>query len=74
MVVGSFGLKSNAEGMQSLLKQGGYDAQIVFNPQNNMYRVISGTYDNKGEAVQSRDAIRGSKFNKNSDSWLLFKK
>lgn len=74
VVVGSFGLKSNAEGMQSLLKQGGYDAQIVFNPQNNMYRVISGTYDNKGEAVQSRDAIRGSKFNKNSDSWLLFKK
>ena len=46
----------------------------MFNPQNNMYRVISGTYDNKSEAVQSRDAIRGSKFNKNSDSWLLFKK
>ena len=74
VVVGSFSLRSNAEGLQSLLKNGGYDAQIVFNPQNSMYRVISGTYDTKSQAVQSRDAIRGSKFNKNSDSWLLYKK
>ena len=36
VVVGSFGLKSNAEGMQSLLKQGGYDAQVVYNSQANM--------------------------------------
>lgn len=74
VVAGSFGLKSNAEGFQSLLKQGGYDAQIVFNSSNNMYRVVSGTYDEKNQAVQSRDAIRGSKFNKNSDAWLLYKK
>jgi cell division protein FtsN len=74
VVVGSFGLKSNAEGMQSLLKQGGYDAQVVYNSQANMYRVVSGTYDDKSQAVQSRDAIRGSKFNKNSDAWLLYKK
>ena len=74
VVVGSFGLKANAEGFQSLLKQGGYDAQVVFNASNNMYRVISGTYDDKSQAVQSRDAIRGSKFNKNSDAWLLYKK
>lgn len=74
VVVGSFGLKANAEGFQSLLKQGGYDAQVVFNASNNMYRVVSGTYDDKSQAVQSRDAIRGSKFNKNSDAWLLYKK
>ncbi|MGN1254424.1 MAG: SPOR domain-containing protein [Prevotella sp.] len=74
VVVGSFGLKANAEGFQSLLKQGGYDAQIVFNASNNMYRVVSGTYDDKSQAVQGRDAIRGSKFNKNSDAWLLYKK
>lgn len=74
VVVGSFGLKTNAEGMQSLLKNGGYDAQIVYNSQNNMYRVVSGSYDDKSQAVQSRDAIRGSKFNKNSDAWLLYRK
>lgn len=74
VVAGSFGLKSNAEGLQSLLKAGGYDAQIAYNPKNNFYRVISGTYDNKSQAVQSRDAIRGSKYNKNSDAWLLYKK
>lgn len=74
VVAGSFGLKANAEGFQGLLKQGGYDAQIVFNSSNNMYRVVSGTYDEKSQAVQSRDAIRGSKFNKNSDAWLLYKK
>lgn len=74
VVVGSFGLKANAEGFQSLLKQGGYDAQIVFNASNNMYRVVSGTYDDKSQAVQGRDAIRGNKFNKNSDAWLLYKK
>lgn len=74
VVVGSFGLKSNAEGLQSLLKQAGYDAQIAYNAAANMYRVISGTYADKNQAVQSRNAIRGSKFNKNSDAWLLFKK
>lgn len=74
VVVGSFGLKSNAEGMQSLLKQAGYDAQIVYNEQVKMYRVVSGTYDDKTQAVQSRDAIRGSQYNKNSDAWLLYNK
>ena len=74
VVVGSFSLKANAEGLQSTLKQGGYDAQIAYNPQVNMYRVIASTSDDKASAVQSRDAIRGSKFNPKSDAWLLFKK
>lgn len=74
VVVGSFGLKSNAEGLQSQLKAKGYDAQIVYNAQRNMYRVVSGTYSDKAAAVQSRDAIRGTSFNKNSDAWLLYKK
>lgn len=60
VVAGSFGLKSNAEGLQNLLKQGGYDAQIVFNSAKNMYRVVSGTYDDRSQAVQSRNAIRAA--------------
>lgn len=74
VVVGSFGLRSNAEGLQSLLKQAGYDAQIAYNASVNMYRVVSGTYSDKNRAVQSRNAIRGSKFNKNSDAWLLYRR
>jgi cell division protein FtsN len=74
VVVGSFSLKANAEGMQSTLKQAGYDAQIAYNSSLNMYRVIASTFADKGQAVQSRDAIRGSQFNPKSDAWLLFKK
>ena len=38
VVVGSFSLKANAEGLQGTLKSAGYDAQIVYNPSNNFYR------------------------------------
>ena len=74
VVVGSFSLKTNAEGMQNTLKQGGYDAQIAYNSSINMYRVVASTYVDKASAVQSRDAIRGSQYNPKSDAWLLFKK
>ena len=74
IVVGSFSLKANAEGLQNTLKQGGYDAQIAYNSSLNMYRVIASTFADKGQAVQSRDAIRGSQFNPKSDAWLLYKK
>lgn len=74
VVVGSFSLKANAEGMQSTLKQGGYDAQIAYNSNLNMYRVIASTNADKAAAVQSRDALRGSQYNPKGDAWLLFKK
>lgn len=74
IVVGSFGLKANAEGLQSTLMQGGYDAQIAYNSSLNMYRVIASTFADKGQAVQSRDAIRGSQYNPKGDAWLLYKK
>lgn len=73
VVVGSFRLQTNAEGLQRLLKNAGYDAQIVYNAKTNTYRVISATYDDKSQAVQSRNAIRGSKFDKDRAAWLLFK-
>lgn len=70
VVVGSFGLKANAEGLQSKLKNAGYAAQIAFNPSNSFYRVVASTFDSKGEAVQSRDALRSQY----ADAWLLYKK
>lgn len=74
VVVGSYSLKANAEGVQSTLKAGGYNAQIVYNSAINMYRVVASTFNDKGQAVQSRDAIRGSQYNPKGDAWLLFKK
>ena len=70
VVVGSFSLKANAEGLQNTLKNAGYPAQIAYNSGNNMYRVVATTFDSKGDAVQSRDQLRG----KYPDAWLLFKK
>lgn len=80
VVVGSFGLRSNAEGLQSRLKNAGYAAQIVFNPANKLYRVVATTYDSKADAVNSLDALRSQYadawilFNKNADAWILFNK
>ena len=72
VVVGSFSLQANAEGLQQQLRDGGYNAQIVKNESNNMFRVIATTFDSKSEAVSSRDQIRGSKYNPKGDAWLLY--
>lgn len=71
VVVGSFSLKANAEGLYNTLKSAGYDAQIVFNGERNMYRVVAATFVDKASAVKSRNELRASKYN---DAWLLFKK
>lgn len=72
VVVGSFGLQANAEGLVQQLRDGGYNAQIVKNESNSMYRVVATTFDNKVDAVNSRDQIRGSKYNPKGDAWLLY--
>ena len=72
VVVGSFSVITNAEGLQQQLRDGGYNAQIVKNESNNMFRVIATTFDNKSDAVSSRDQIRGSKYNPKGDAWLLY--
>lgn len=69
VVVGSFGVRSNAEGLQNTLARAGYDAQIAYNAERNMYRVILSTFDNKDSAVQSRNAIRANY----PDAWLLYR-
>ena len=69
VVVGSFGLVSNAEGLQQRLKDAGYDAQIVKNEDRYMYRVIAATFDNKADAARSRDQFREQEAYK--DAWLL---
>ena len=68
VVVGSFSVIANAEGLQQRLKNAGYAAQIVKNDDRNMYRVVASTFSDKASAVQSRDQLRASY----PDAWLLF--
>jgi len=72
VVVGSFGLKGNAEGLQQMLRNQGYDAQVVLN--NNvtpiMYRVVATTFDTKSEAEASRNSLA----DKYPGAWLLYAK
>lgn len=68
VVVGSFGVKANADAMQSLLKSKGYDAQVAYNSSNRMYRVIASTFDTKNSAVLSRNDLRSQY----PDAWLLY--
>ncbi len=71
VVVGSFSLKANAEGLQNTLKSAGYDAQIALNSERGMYRVIASTFSDKASAVQSRNQFRAGNY---PDAWLLYKK
>lgn len=68
VIVGSFSVKANAEGLQNTLKNKGYDAQVAFNSSNQMYRVVAATYDVKTDAVRSRNELRAQY----PDAWLLF--
>lgn len=70
VVVGSFGVKANAEGLQRRLQDAGYDAQLAYNSNRNMYRVVASTFDTKSQAVSSRNQFRANY----PDAWLLYKK
>lgn len=70
VVVGSFGVKANAEGLSRTLINTGYNAQIAYNQERNMYRVIATTFDNKNDAARSRDMLKGAY----PGAWLLYNK
>ena len=72
VVVGAFSLQSNAQGLCQQLRDSGYDAQIVKNEERGLFRVVATTFDNKADAVNSRNSIRGSQFNPKADAWLLY--
>ena len=72
VVVGSFSLKANAEGLQQTLRNSGYDAQVVLNQAVSpaMYRVVATTFNSKVDAAASRDALQ----DKYPGAWLLYAK
>ena len=70
VVVGSFSLRSNAQGLYNKLKSEGQDAQLAFNAERGMYRVVAATFASKADAVASRNQFRSTY----PDAWLLYKK
>ncbi|MCR4853911.1 MAG: SPOR domain-containing protein [Prevotella sp.] len=70
VVLGSFSVKANAEGLCQRLRNAGHSAQIAYNSSNGMYRVVASTYDDKASAVRSRNEFRKNADFK--DAWLLF--
>ena len=72
VVVGSFSLRANADGLQETLRSVGYDAQVVLNSaiQPAMYRVVAATFDTKAEAAASRNDLQA----KYPGAWLLYAK
>ena len=68
VVVGSFSVQANAEGLQGTLKSQGYDAQVAYNSSNQMYRVVAATFDAKQDAVRSRNDLRSQY----PDAWILY--
>lgn len=75
VVVGSFSVKANANDLMGRLQNAGYNASMASTTVNGtkFYRVISGTYDTKGEAARSKANVSGGTFNPKSDAWILAK-
>ena len=69
VVVGSFGIETNATNLQNKLKEQGYDAQVAKSTEN-MYRVIISTHNEKAAAAQMRDKV----ISQYQGAWLLYKK
>ncbi|MBQ0048978.1 MAG: SPOR domain-containing protein [Bacteroidales bacterium] len=69
VVVGSFSVKANAEGLKTKLGNGARVVKAMVNG-NEWYRVVAGSFDTKNEAAQ----FRATKQSTYPDAWLLYAK
>ena len=69
VVCGSFKSLDNANNLRNTLSSKGYNAQVAQNPDTGMYRVIASSFDDRGSAVSSRDALRATY----PDAWILLR-
>lgn len=75
VVVGSFTIQTNAEGLYNALVSRGYNARVIktnetINGHTGWYRVAASSYDAKNQAVNSRNSLQSNY----PDAWLLFNK
>ncbi|MDO5016896.1 MAG: SPOR domain-containing protein [Porphyromonas sp.] len=72
VVIGSFQNPTNARSLKSRMVDQGYNAILAQNEQG-MYRVIVTSFDNKMDAVRSRDSIKSMYADQGlfQDAWIL---
>lgn len=72
VVVGSFSVKANAEGLKSKLANAGYSSRVIRTQVNgaDWYRVVAASFSTKDEAA----AFRASQQANYPDAWLLYAK
>lgn len=70
VVVGSFVNKTNATSLKARMEHEGYQATLAQNEQE-MYRVIVASFEDKAAAANSRDEIKSRFAPEFQDAWLL---
>lgn len=70
VVIGSFKNKTNAYSLKERMQNAGYNAVIAENEQG-MLRVIVSSFNDKADAVDSRDAIKAKYAPQFQDAWIL---
>jgi cell division septation protein DedD len=70
IIVGAFRFRENADNMVAKLKQEGYDGEIVDITTTGLFRVSTGSYTSRDEAIRQLAAVRSDNY---SSAWLLNK-
>ncbi len=70
VVIGSFKLKTNALSLKTRMQKDGYNVIIAQNEQQ-YYRVIVASFDDKAAAAQERDSVKSKYSPDFQDAWLL---
>jgi cell division protein FtsN len=70
VVIGSFRNNTNAYSLRERMQNDGYNALIAQN-ELGMLRVIVSSFDNKRDALYSRDAFRSKYYPNFQDAWIL---
>lgn len=69
VVCGSFKSPDNANNRRNELVNAGYSAQVAYNPEIGMYRVVATSFDDKSSAISSRNTLRS----KYPEAWILYR-
>ena len=72
VVIGSFGVKTNADGLKARMAAEGFKVVLVQN-ERDMYRVVVASFDEKYDAANERDRIKAKYAPDFQDAWLLEK-
>ena len=70
IVVGSFINKTNASSLKERMQDQGYQAILAQNQQD-MYRVIIASFDDRGSAAAERDKLKYEYYPDFQDAWIL---